>query len=93
MLYVGMVLNIDPDDRELVVGSFDDAHDRAEWSQDRLPGILRELNSEIPMGDAQGIEIRRKWFIGSFEPIEGAIRPEDVKTVIRRTYHDIYVAQ
>lgn len=90
MLYVGIILNLDPDDSEMVVGVFDESYGRAGWARDTLPGIIRSLNTELGLGE-QGIKAQVR-FIDSDQPIGDSIAPKEVPRLIRNLYHDVYAA-
>lgn len=89
-LYVGMMVNIDPDEREMTVGAFNTAVERAQWSQDTLPSDVRALNKELGM-DVGGIKVKT-WFVESPEPLQNIIRPANAKRTIENIYRDVYTA-
>lgn len=90
-LYAMAVVNIDPDDREIPVGSFDDALSRALWARDTAHAQARKLSSELGFGQG-GITVATR-FVDSYEELPNAISPDNFPRVMLNTYRDVYVAQ
>lgn len=88
MIYVGVLVNIDPDGKELLFGPFDDAVERGQWYSETARGKARQLSIELGIG-GEGITVTT-WLVESLDGALEATNPSEFARVVRNIYRDVY---